>query len=419
MTMQPKLRPIDVRPIQHRGQPALLLRDPLALSDQTILLPQGLAPILSLLDGTRDEGAIRAALEVRTGVRLPAGALANLLSQLDKALLLDNERSAKAMGEALRAYRDAPNRPPILAGQGYPATPDQLQRLLQGYVDSALPPSPDPGPGETIRGLVSPHIDFHRGRTVYAQVWWKAAEAVQEAELAVILGTDHMAEDGSLTLTRQSYATPWGTLPTAQLVVEMVARAIDRRGDPLWSPSLRSPPFQHELHHRTEHSIELAAVWLHFMRKGKEIPLVPILCGSFAPLFRNDGHSPEELPHLPAAVEALQRATSRYRTLVIAAGDLAHVGPAFGDSLPLDLLGRARLRASDEELMGTICTGDAQALFQRVKQQGNQRRICGLPSIYLALQLLGQAQGTVAGYAQCPADNRGTSLVSVCGILLR
>jgi len=390
-----------------------LLHDPLALSDQTIILPQGLALLLPLLDGTRDEGALRAALEVRAGLRLPPDALANLLSQLDRALLLDNERSAKARGETLRAYRDAPYRPPVLADQGYPAAPDQLQRLLQGYVDSAPPSSSGSDSKEAIRGLVSPHIDFHQGHTVYAQVWREAAKAAQEAELAVILGTDHLAEDGSLTLTRQSYATPWGTLPTAQWVVERVARALDRRDDPL-----RSPSFQHELHHRTEHSVELAAVWLHFMRRGREIPLVPILCGSFAPLLGNDGH-PKQLPHLSAAVEALRKATSRYRTLVIAAGDLAHVGPAFGDSLPLDLLGRARLKGSDEELMGIICTGDAQALFQQVKQQGNRHRICGLPPIYLALRILGQPQGTVAGYAQCPADSRGTSLVSICGILLR
>jgi AmmeMemoRadiSam system protein B len=405
--MQPKLRPVDIRSVQHRGQPALWLRDPLALSDQTILLPQRLAPLLSLLDGTRDAGAIRAALEVRSGVRLPPATLTNLLSQLDRALLLDNERSVTAMSEVLRAYRDAPYRPPTLAGQGYPAAPDQLQRLLQGYVDSAPPPSTAPDPGEAVRGLVSPHIDFNRGHTIYAQVWQEAAEAMQEAELAIILGTDHMAEDGSLTFTQQSYATPWGTLPTAQLIVEMVTRAIGQK-----------EALKHELHHRTEHSVELATVWLHFMRRGKEIPLVPILCGSFAPLLQDDAH-PEALPHVSAAVDALRKATSRYRTLVIAAGDLAHVGPAFGDSLPLDIVGRARLKAHDNELMDVICTGDAQALLQQVKQQGSQRRICGLPPVYVALQILGQTQGSVAGYAQCPADNRGTSLVSICGILLR
>jgi len=237
-------------------------------------------------------------------------------------------------------------------------------------------------------------------------VWRDAARAVQEAELALILGTDHLAEDASITLTRQSYATPWGTLPTAQLVVEMVARTIGERA-----------AFEHELHHRTEHSVELAAVWLHFMRKGKDISLVPILCGSFAPLLAKDTLL-EDLPHLSAAVDGLRRATTRYRTLVIAAGDLAHVGPAFGDSLPLDILGRARLRSSDEELMEAIRTGDAQAFLLQAKRQGSQRRICGLPPIYLTLQLLSGAQGTVAGYAHCPADDRGTSLVSICGIVL-
>lgn len=405
--MQPKLRPLDIRPIQHRGQPALLMRDPLALSDQAIILPQQLAPLLSLLDGTRDEGAIRAALEVRSGMRLPPGALPNLLSQLDGALLLDNERTAEALRETLRTYREAPYRPPTLAGQGYPAEPDQLQRLLQGYVDSAPSPSPAPGSKETIRGLVSPHIDFNRGHTVYARVWQEATEAVQKAELAVILGTDHMAEDGSLTLTRQSYATPWGTLPTARLVVEMVAQAIGQE-----------EAFRHELHHRTEHSVELVTIWLHFMRRGKEIPLVPILLGSLGSLQQGNGDPGDEHPFC-VTVEALRKATSRYRTLIIVAGDLAHVGPAFGDSMPLDILGRARLKASDGELMDTICAGDAEALLERARRQGNPHRVCGLPPIYLALRILGETRGTVSGYAQCPADNRGTSLVSICGIVLR
>jgi len=34
------------------------------------------------------------------------------------------------------------------------------------------------------------------------------------------------------------------------------------------------------------------------------------------------------------------------------------------------------------------------------------------------LRLLGEATGEVAGYAQCPADQQDTSIVSVCGIVL-
>jgi AmmeMemoRadiSam system protein B len=176
--------------------------------------------------------------------------------------------------------------------------------------------------------------------------------------------------------------------------------------------------FKHELHHRREHSVELAAIWLHFIRGGKEIPLVPILLGSLGSLYRANGDSDDGL-RITAAAQALRRATGHYRTLIVVAGDLAHVGPAFGDSVPLDILGRARLRASDHELMDVICGGDPEALLERLKQHGDPHRVCGLPPIYLALRVLGETQGTVTGYAQCPADNRGTSLVSICGIVLR
>ena len=62
--------------------------------------------------------------------------------------------------------------------------------------------------------------------------------------------------------------------------------------------------------------------------------------------------------------------------------------------------------------------GDEEAFYRQVKEERDRRRICGLPPIYMALRLLGETQGVVAGYAQCPADDQRTSFVSVCGILL-
>jgi len=57
-------------------------------------------------------------------------------------------------------------------------------------------------------------------------------------------------------------------------------------------------------------------------------------------------------------------------------------------------------------------------MFQQVKKEGDRRRICGLSAIYLTLRLLGKARGDITGYAQCPADEQGTSFVSICGIVL-
>ena len=104
--------------------------------------------------------------------------------------------------------------------------------------------------------------------------------------------------------------------------------------------------------------------------------------------------------------------------MVIAAGDIAHVGPAFGDTQPLDQAALAELAALDDETISTICEGDAGAFFDGSRRELDARRLCGLPPIYLALRYLEDARGEALGYAQCPADGAGTSVVSIAGVLL-
>ena len=95
------------------------------------------------------------------------------------------------------------------------------------------------------------------------------------------------------------------------------------------------------------------------------------------------------------------------------------MGPAFGDSFPMDASRKSDLSAADGELMSAIASGDADGMFALVKGEGDRRRVCGLAPIYLALRLLGKTTGEVTGYAQCPADQLDTSCVSVCGVVLR
>jgi AmmeMemoRadiSam system protein B len=397
----PKLRAVDARPITHNGQPSILLRDPLRLSEATIVVPQALSPALALFDGTRDAGAVSAALAVRLGLRVPPGTVDRLLIALDDALLLENDRFEQAHQEALSSYRQAPHRPMASAGESYPADADQLRRELQGYLDAV----PDVGPGDArARGLVSPHIDYARGATVYARVWAHAAQAVRDADLVLLLGTDHYSEGNLFTLTRQHYATPLGLLPTTQDIVDQLAEAIDPR-----------VAFAGELHQRGEHSIELAAVWLHHMRQGQPVEIVPVLCGSFQGFVQGEG-APEEDPTLTALCAVLREVMAGRRTLVVAAADLSHVGPAFGGP-PLGLVERARLQTADEELMAAMCEGDAGGLFGAIQRDGDRRNVCGLPPIYLALRLLEPARGEQVAYERCPADERGTSWVSVCGVV--
>ena len=108
----------------------------------------------------------------------------------------------------------------------------------------------------------------------------------------------------------------------------------------------------------------------------------------------------------------------RRSVFLVAAADLAHVGPSFGDSLPVDLNGRARMAKLDAELISIISQGNAEDFFIHLAREKNIRRVCGLPPIYIALAILPEATGILTGYDQCPASNDGTSTVSICGMLL-
>jgi hypothetical protein len=370
------------------------------LADQTVFVPQQLGPILALIDGTRDARSLSAAAAVRLGMSVSPGEIGQILTAFDKALLLDNDRAAEARIQALADYRQAPFRKPALAGGTYPDNPDELRGLLQGFLDAV-----EDGPiFDEVRGLICPHIDYARGGSVYAQVWKSIGDFARAADLAVIFGTDHSSPTGRLTLTSQHYATPFGVLPTEQEVVQDLVNIIGEE-----------EAFCEELYHRGEHSIELAATWLHYMRDEQPCELVPILCGTFEQ-FAGEESDPEEDIQIEKMIEALRSAQKSRNAIVLAAGDLSHVGPAFGGH-PLDLVGRARLGSADEDLLERICAGDAKGFFEAIYSVEDIHNVCGMAPIYLTIRALSPVRGTEVAYDRCPADEGGTSLVSICGVV--
>jgi len=389
----------------YEGKKGILLEDPLRLSQKAIFIPQSLATLLSLLDGSRDANTVKTGFELRTGLPISARVLEQVLAELDEALLLDNERFADAYRLAVINYREAPSRPATMVVENSLSDPEQLRSFLSDFVrqvDAGCTPDDQ---GQLV-GLVSPHIDFLRGGRTYAQVWSRAAPSLRTAELVVILGTDHSGEDSELTLTRQNYATPWGVLRTARDLVEEYAGAVGE-----------ARAFGREFNHCNEHSIETAAVWLHYFLDNAACEIFPVLCGTFHE-FVSSRKSPLESESIRALLDIIHRARGTRQTLVVAAADLAHVGPVFGDTIPVDLRGKAELAQADQRLLSTIEKCDAEGLIEEVQSDGDRRRICGLAPIYLMLSAVAGSTGSVTGYEQCPASNDGTSIVSICGATL-
>ena len=257
------------------------------------------------------------------------------LAHLDQACLLENAHSRQVQADLLTAYHNAPFRPPALADLSYPADPEALTALFQEYEKGDDLTAWQPWQG---RGVISPHIDYQRGGAVYAKTWRRVETAVSEAELVIIFGTDHNGGLGTVTLTRQAYATPYGVLPAdTDLVDKLAAAAIGEEA-----------AFAEEAHHIKEHAIELSAVWLHYttQRLGLEPkPMVPILCGSFQH-FVMTGEHPGDDEGLTAVIETLQRETAGKKVLVVASVDFAHVGPNFGDSFNMDDARRTALKTA-------------------------------------------------------------------------
>jgi len=398
-----KLRPLEIKTFVHENQPVFYLRDPLELSDQYALIPQILGPVLAACDGQHTIAQMAQEFLAQTGQRIDESHIENLLGQLDDIFLLDNARFAEKKRQALEAFRAAPHRPPALAGLSYPANPTALRRELQAFMD-ATPPAEPLSSGS---GVFSPHIDYARGGKVYAQLWKRARPLAEAAEVVVIFATDHNSFfPGQITPTRQHYATPFGVLPTDQTAVDAVVNVLGEEA-----------AFAEELNHRREHSIELVVTWLHFIRGGKPVPIVPMLVGSFYHFIGN-GARPADDAKLSDVISAVKAATSGRKTLVVASGDLAHLGPAF-DTDPVTPDKKVALRQADDHMLAPLIAGNADGFFDIIRAERGTRNVCGTAPFYLSLKMMGAVRGELAGYDCCVADENETSFVSVAGVVFQ
>ncbi|MDX1414375.1 MAG: AmmeMemoRadiSam system protein B [Candidatus Promineifilaceae bacterium] len=382
------------------------LRDPLRLSEFQLFIPQTLTPLLLLIDGSRTPRAIHDDFCQYVGESVPFKIITDALEKLDKACLLDNPRALAAKEAQLANYRAEAYRTPSLAGHGYPAQPHELDSLLDSFDTGD---NHEQWPSWKGRGIVSPHIDYHRGGPVYSQVWNRAVPAIEASDLVIIFGTDHSGGPGTITLTRQPYATPYGVLPIELDVVDKLAGALGEHN-----------AFSDELHHRDEHSIELSAVWLHHIIRRHDLPdkaMLPILVGSFQHFIENGDH-PRDDQRLNSFLKVLQEETKDRKVLAVASVDLAHIGPAFGDPFYADAGFRSQINTYDQALIYSAIGGDSETWYEQIAANQDRYRICGFSPTYILLRFLGPTRGRQIAYDQCPADADNNSLVSICGLLI-
>jgi MEMO1 family protein len=401
----PRLRPVEAFPVEHEGARFLALRDPAGYTASVVMLPMALLEIVSLFDGEHPVADIQAAIMRRHGQLVPRDRIVELAEALDKQGFLDSERFATLRADTDRAFLDAARRPASHAGGAYAADPDELRTAMDGFFAPPEGPGPiasAPDGGARVRGLVVPHIDFHRGGPAYAWGYRDLGER-GDADVFVVFGTCHAGMPDPFALTRKDYDTPFGPARVDQDFVDaLVGRA-------------RQECFASEIAHRNEHSIEFQAVFLQYLYAGRrDITIVPVLA-SFVHEALARGRSPEDDPRVARFLDAVAEtaAACRRSVCVIAGADLAHMGPRFGDPTPVSDEELAAIGREDRAMLEAVEAGDAAAFFGSAAADGDRRRICGLSPIYATLRTLEGARGTVRRYGQWPDPSAVVTFASV------
>jgi AmmeMemoRadiSam system protein B len=381
------------------------LRDPAGFTEQIAILPPPLLDLVSLFDGTRSVEEIRAVLERRHGRAPSAEQIAQVVERFDDAGFLDSARF-RARRRALEdAFRQSPVRPAAHAGGAYAGEAAALATQMDGFfreiADKSVAPDPVAAPA-SLRALVAPHIDFHRGGSTYAWAY-REVLARSDADLYVVLGTCHAGMRDPFAVTLKPYDTPLGPVPVDRDFYDALAQ---RAGQDL----LASEPA-----HRTEHSIEFQAVMLQHLLGGRRpFTILPVLA-SYLHEAVWKGSEPEADPRVPRFVDALREtiAASPRRVCLIAGVDLAHVGPRFGDAKANTAAFLAQVEQADRAMLESVVAADARGFYDNVAADRDARRICGLSPLYTLLRLLPEARGSLLRYTQWP-DPQGA--VTFCAV---
>jgi len=401
----PRLRRVEAFPLDHEGRGFLGLRDPAGYTDSVVLVPIELVEVVSLFDGEHSVVDIQAAIMRAKGELVRREQIEQLIAALDDQGFMEGESFEARRSVVDGEFRAAAVRPAAHAGGAYARDPGELRAAMDTFFTASTGPGPigTARTGSPVRGVIAPHIDFHRGGPAYAWAYRDLAERV-DADTFVIFGTCHAGMRDPFALTRKAYDTPFGPAAVDDDVVEaLVART-------------RLDLFGSELAHRGEHSIEFQAVFLQYLFAGRrDLRIVPVLT-SFAHEAMATGTTPGKSDAVRRFHEDLaETLTARHRRAAFIAGaDLAHVGPRFGDPAPLEASDLMRVEREDRAMLQSVERGDADAFFESVARDGDQRRICGLSPIYSLLRMLPpSSSGALRHYGQWPDPQATVTFASV------
>jgi AmmeMemoRadiSam system protein B len=387
----------------------LLVQDPLGVIPGQPVLGIDSLVLLELFDGRTSLTDITSMMMRESKDLRVANMVRDFVAKLDRLLMLDSPRFEEAYRELRESYRRLEIRPSVFDGRSYPADPAELRGFLDGHFAEAeklraARPGATPGAARRQpRAIAAPHLDPRRAGTMMALAFSEIDAAAADApQRVVVFGTGHSLLGDLFALTRKHYDTPIGRIECDLTFVDAVAGRLGESA------------YHGELTHRDEHSIEFASLYLRHRFGDRTPPMVPILCGGFHAL-ADEGKTPHDHPEFEALTQAI-RDTERTlggRTVYVAAIDLSHVGPRFGDP-PSDETVHQEVEKRDREALEAAQRSDADGWYQAIAAHHDSTRICGHAPLYALLRCAEPAPGELLRYER--SDEPDGSFVTIASM---
>lgn len=399
---RPRLRAVEAIPVETQGRRVVCLRDPQGMAPEMFPLPLPAFFVACRLDGVRSLQEIQSSFYTEFGQRISLEELGGLVVRLDEKFFLESDGFQRHARKMESEFAAAPCRLAAHSGTAYETGSSACRRQIDGYFSHAdgLGGSQVLAGMEDLRALVAPHIDYQRGGAVYSWAYGALRDA-EPHDLYVVLGTSHVPIPYPFCLCLKDFDTPFGPAPVDRLFGQRLLKDLPcnfQEGQ--WA-------------HRNEHSIEFQIVFLKYLFPEPEaFRILPILCGPVPA----SGPSIEERRSRMFLDEFLETLAihcreTRRRICLIAGADLAHMGPRFGDSQPVDREQLCRLETADRDLLRTAENMDAQGFSAIITAEEDRRRICGYAPIYALLRTCGAREGKLLRYGQS-AEADGSQVVT-------
>ena len=161
-------------------------------------------------------------------------------------------------------------------------------------------------------------------------------------------------------------------------------------------------------------------VFLQYLyEKRRPFRIVPLVVGSFQDSIEA-GSQPSFRPDVGRMIEALRKVEAETAESVcyIISGDLAHIGPKFGDKKRAAGSWLTASQEKDTAILKTLEAADPSGFFETIAAEENARRICGLSPTWLTLEVTKPRTGTVLHYQQY-VHPQGTESVSFAAVAFR